>query len=221
MPDAGPVLCLHCGSPTGDSREFHDACWPEAKAHLDAVVAMARRKFGQAFSVIVDSAGGVPTVQPILGGIGVGVGVVSDEPLEGPPQMPVGRREDAEPEFIPSPCLCHKDADGRCPGCIEAICAYVKGVIETQKEFGERISKLKDVSESCDACAEAYADFSLARIINDMFRPVLEDVGEEFRPTIMALADAMKAHYAGKGVRAWPLSDKAIRDILWGPEAPA
>lgn len=215
-------VCLLCAATVLDTREFHDACWPEAKRHLDAVLEMARRKYGSGFAIQIND---VPGQYPEVFSVPVGP-IIGGVVLEGPPaEVEKKTVEELESsvtgvireEFLQSPCLCEKDADNRCPKCIETICGFVKKLVELQAEFLERQSAIKQVEEVCDVCSNEYADYSMARIVREVFAPGLKNAGPAFEPTMRELITAMKARFERDGVRAWPLLERALEDLFRRP----
>lgn len=227
-PDA---VCLLCAKPVPDAREFHDACWPEAKRHVDAVVEMARRKYGPDFAVqVIDFPDQYPVVHPLPVGRIIGGEVIPGPPIEPEPLAEENRKnleflEDAvakaaQEEFLKPPCICQKDADNRCPTCIETICAHVKSIVQLQMDYMEKQSKLKQVEDVCDACSNEYCDFSLARIVKEVFGKMLEYAGSRFEPTVRELILAMRGQFERKGIRAWPLLDRAVAELFKGGPPP-
>lgn len=219
----GEICCLHCAKPTSDGREFHDSCWPEAKKHFDAVMDMARRKYGFSFGLLVETDDfGNPSIRPLLGGFVEEV--VGEPPAQVVGEAFIGEENEsnlealeaqaaAEPEFLDSPCLCEKDTDNRCPKCIDIICAYIGGVVDIQREFWEKQAKLKAPEEGCEACGRQYADYCLAKMVKELFSKMLDMTGREFTKPILSLIEIMRTQFARKGIRKWPLLDKATREL--------
>lgn len=202
MPDERP--CLLCGNSVDGEREFHEMCWPAAKHHMDVVVLMARRKYGEGFALnVLDSQDGM-AIFPVIGAI------------VGGPTKEIVEEEDPEPShdetFIKAPCICEKDIDGRCPGCIGIISDYLKGVLKIQRDSVERLSKIPTIKDVCEACSTDYLDFSLARTVREILAPMVRD-HPEFRDSIRGLAKAMRGQFDTRGVRSWPLFEKAMKEL--------
>ena len=190
--------CLHCVRPldAGDEN-FHPECLPKAKAHLDAVCDMARRKYGYDFSLRIWADGsGNPHI--------VDLREREASEIRTFPVAPAGSSGGKE-------CFCEKDADGRCPSCIEVISGNTEQLLRVMLDSQRRLSELAVEEEACKACSREYKDHTFAKLARDFGRTIREDMGSKFLPVLSNIFLMMRQMVPD--VREWPLLDKAIRSL--------
>lgn len=111
-------------------------------------------------------------------------------------------------------CLCEKDADGRCPACIEKISSGIRELAEAWRLFEAAKDKITErgiFGSTCDECARSNMDSALAKLTRD----ILSSMPEEVRPDAF---DALTAFFP-KDIPT-PLIDRVFADLV-APHCPS
>jgi hypothetical protein len=92
------------------------------------------------------------------------------------PSMPSRRQPERIEEVLQQtlipPCLCKKDAQGRCEQCAGTIATLMHGTLETitkMVEFGKK-QKHEGLGLTCKACEQEQMDFAISKLVPDFVK---------------------------------------------------
>ena len=138
---------------------------------------------------------------------------VIKEKLQSLGMMPVKEERPVEVGAFSSeePCLCIKDEDGECLSCKKSLAEYGTEFSEIQASYLSQIDKIGGLHGRvpCQACVLKYTDLAMSEI----FMTVGSALPSEQQNVAMAMYAAFYQVYAGMGVQAAPMLDKAWKEL--------
>lgn len=115
-------------------------------------------------------------------------------------------------------CTCARDEDGRCNACIEKASAFVRRLVQFQKDVKRTLERtLAELAHPCRACDREYYDYALAKVV----REVMTDAAQGREAELGLVGEVIQMFVGigrGHGVAKFPLTEKAWEELVQGKQ---